>query len=84
MEPRFFEALFGQGAGNLNMQFFANVRQVPCGIPWILPFIWHTYNIIVEQMLPIGISSTEAECWRRRKILISLEPVFYNIVEELL
>ena len=59
-------------------------RQVPGGIPRVLPVIWHGNDVAVIQMAPIGVAALQPAGRRRRLCRVSLEPVRHAVVVELL
>ena len=59
-------------------------RQVPCGVPGILPFVGHGDDVGVVQMRPLVIAAVAALRRRRRIARIAFEPLLHHVVIELL
>ena len=59
-------------------------REVPGGVPRVLPFVRHRDDIPVEQVQPIPIAAFPAACRWRRVGRVALKPVFHDVVVELL
>ena len=51
--------------------------------PRIFPFIRHWYNVHVEEMHPLKVTSLEAGGWRFGLVTISLEPFLNHVVVKL-
>ena len=51
--------------------------------PRIFPFIRHWYNVHVEKMHPLKVTSLEAGGWRFGLVTISLEPFLNHVVVKL-
>ena len=59
-------------------------RQVPRGIPGILPCVRHRDHVFVEQVNPLGIAPLETARRRRRLCGITLQPLLHHEMIELL
>ena len=58
--------------------------QVPCGVPGILPFVWHGDHIGVVEVPPIPVAPVLAFGGWGRVARISLQPILDDVVIELL
>src|SRR5690606_37110894 len=58
--------------------------EIPCSIPWILPFVGHGNNISIRQMHPVSIPSFPTTRRRRWLSGVSFQPLRDIIVIELL
>ena len=58
-------------------------RQIPGGIPRILPFVRHGDNVTVEQMRPFTIAAVATRLRRRRLVRIAADPVLNGIMIKL-
>ena len=59
-------------------------RQVPCGVPRVLPLVWHGDHIGVVEVPPIPVAPILAFGGWGRAARIALQPILDHIVIELL
>jgi hypothetical protein len=59
-------------------------RQVPGGVPGVLPLVGHRDDVVVVEVLPLAVASGPAADRRRRPGGIAVEPAANVVVEELL
>ena len=57
--------------------------QIPCGIPWIFPLVWHRDDIKVLQVCPTVVSSFFPFLWRLVASRISLQPAANIVIVKL-
>src|SRR5580765_5671898 len=67
-----------------NSQRDAVKRQVPSGVPGILPFVRHRNDVVVIKVRPILVAASEPFFRRRRAYWITLKPGLYIVVIKLL
>ena len=58
--------------------------RVPGGEPRVLPLVGHRQDVAGEEVAPVGIAAAQAVLRRFRPVAIALEPVFDDVVVELL
>ncbi len=58
-------------------------RQIPRGVPGILPLVRHRNHVGVVEMRPVGVAALETLAGRLRHTGIALEPAIDLVVIEL-
>ena len=58
-------------------------RQVPRGVPWILPLVGHRNHVGVVQVFPLLIAAVETFLRRRRCFRVAFQPTLDDVMIEL-
>src|SRR6476660_138766 len=59
-------------------------REIPRGVPWVLPLVWHRDHVSVVEMGPLAVAAVLPAGRRRRLPRIALEPMLHDVVVVLL